>query len=369
MRHQRTELLYFLLTLTVAACGDVTGDPAAEPDAGMQPGGPDANEDVVPPDGCPNWYVDDDGDGYGRDDIWTTSCIVSMTGWSRTAGDCDDDRVGINPGVAEIWYDGTDQDCDGSSDFDADSDGYEHHAFTGGLDCMDSDPAVHACGVSQEQAARTCLSLFEVEPELASGVYWIDPDGDGDNSDAWQAWCDMERNGGGWTLVLQNNGPIGPGEDLSWLEATQEVIVRAGVLGSNLADFDLHVGLSEWMHIGTEARLEMGPEAAAPVKQAIYELTLDEANSYRIHMADERITLGGTSPGLYSIHREMKFSTYDVDNDIYSDNCASRYENPWWYKACSSGSFWAGTTVGNRAYWIGVGGSYPSYDWAAIWLR
>lgn len=364
MRSCKRKFLYFILTLTVTACSDVTGD--IEPDAGMQPGDPDANGDVVPPDGCPHWYLDYDGDGHGRDDIWATSCEVSMTGWSRTAGDCDDDHAGINPGAAEIWYDGTDQDCDGGSDFDADGDGYEHHAFTGGRDCMDSDPAEHACGVSQEQAARTCLSLLEVEPELASGVYWIDPDGDGDTSDAWQAWCDMNRDDGGWTLVLQNNGHIGSGGDLSWVQATQEVIVRAGVMGPNLADFDLHVGLVEWGQIGTEARLEMGTEPELPVHQALYELTLDETDFYRLDMNAERIILGGTSPGLFRAHRGMKFSTFDLDNDTYSTNCASRFGHPWWYQACFNGSFWLGGNYGQAASWEG---NVIKFPWAAIWLR
>ena len=37
-------------------------------------------------------------------------------------------------------------------------------------------------------------------PSVASGVYWIDPDG-GYHGNAFEAYCDQKTDGGGWTLV------------------------------------------------------------------------------------------------------------------------------------------------------------------------
>ncbi len=88
---------------------------------------------------------DQDGDGYWADDY---EALVTAVGGdplevpSGFEGDCDDLVDSTNPGASEIWYDGTDQDCDGSSDYDADYDGYDSSEHAG-LDCDDGDAAVN----------------------------------------------------------------------------------------------------------------------------------------------------------------------------------------------------------------------------------
>ena len=42
-----------------------------------------------------------------------------------------------------------------------------------------------------------------------SGLYWIDPNG-GSKDDSFQAFCDMDINGGGWTLVATKVSPSFP---------------------------------------------------------------------------------------------------------------------------------------------------------------
>lgn len=110
-----------------------------------------------------------------------------------------------------MWYDGVDQDCDGRSDYDIDGDGFDSHLAIGGRDCDDSNPTVYECGSTRLLAARTCASLHAAEPAFYDGVYWLDPDGDGDTINAWRAWCDMRTEGGGWTVVEKSpyGDPIG----------------------------------------------------------------------------------------------------------------------------------------------------------------
>jgi hypothetical protein len=69
--------------------------------------------------------VDADADGDGSLDV-------------RLGGDdCDDSDGEVYVGALEVWYDGIDSDCDGSSDFDKDGVGFDREPQ--GLDCDDDD--------------------------------------------------------------------------------------------------------------------------------------------------------------------------------------------------------------------------------------
>jgi hypothetical protein len=87
------------------------------------------------------WYRDADGDGYGDPERSRQACS-QQDGWVPRAGDCADTDPQTHPGASERWYDGWDQDCDGSDDYDRDGDG---HAASdhGGDDCDDDDEEVH----------------------------------------------------------------------------------------------------------------------------------------------------------------------------------------------------------------------------------
>ena len=55
-------------------------------------------------------------------------------------------------------------------------------------------------GLSIQNPALNCKDLKNKRPSVASGVYWIDPDG-GYHGNAFEAYCDQKTDGGGWTLV------------------------------------------------------------------------------------------------------------------------------------------------------------------------
>ena len=84
------------------------------------------------------YWPDADGDGFGDGTQPSVMACEAPAGHVDNAEDCHDGDASVAPSQAEIWYDGTDQDCDGASDYDQDGDGadaLEH----GGDDCDDLD--------------------------------------------------------------------------------------------------------------------------------------------------------------------------------------------------------------------------------------
>jgi len=59
-----------------------------------------------------NYYVDNDGDGYGSDDQIINDCM-QPPGYVDNDEDCDDENPNINPLAEEILDNGIDEDCDG----------------------------------------------------------------------------------------------------------------------------------------------------------------------------------------------------------------------------------------------------------------
>jgi hypothetical protein len=236
-----------------------------------------------------------------------------------------------------------------------------------------SDPAT-AQGESRLNPGRTCKTILQNRPGVRSGLYWVDPDNDGNYSDAWQAWCEMSRDSGGWTLVLQNDGFV----NTTWMPSYQQTTTNpTNVLGGQMTDspagFDLVVSLAEWGAIGTEARYEVGNYPGVRTKAATMTgFTLNASDGYRLAISAVTVVAGtaGDPPGIWGSHRTYRWSTTDVDQDTSSANCANTFGGfPWWYESCWSGSIW-GSNQGNyqnRAYWVSSVSDY--YNWGALWLR
>jgi hypothetical protein len=152
--------------------------------------------------GCTNFWVDLDGDGFGAA---TPTCLCAATA-SYTAmqdGDCNDSAIGINPAATETCN-GADDNCNGTVDemgasgcvlyyVDGDGDGFGNPATglclcgktllsstaTGG-DCNDDSGAAHP-GASEvcDGLDNDCDGLTDEQDAGGCKAWYADGDGDG----------------------------------------------------------------------------------------------------------------------------------------------------------------------------------------------
>jgi LruC domain-containing protein len=76
-----------------------------------------------------------------------------------------------------------------------------------------------------DQPGASCVALLEAGVGR-SGLYWVDVDG-GDRANAFEAWCDMETDGGGWLLAATLRSAMGfAGGEAIWHSEGASTAVR-----------------------------------------------------------------------------------------------------------------------------------------------
>jgi hypothetical protein len=217
----------------VEDCDD--SDPAIYPDASAVEvwyNGVDEN--------CDDNDGDQDDDGYWAVDYADRVAAAGgepleiPTGFE---GDCDDEADSVHPNATETWYDGTDQDCDGLSDYDADYDTYDSDAH-GGTDCDDDDASVNPLAIE---------TWYDGVDQDCDGLSDYDVDGDGyDSVDYAGDDCD------------DGDATINPGVAELWYDGTDQ---NCDGQSDYDADYDGHDALAYGGDDCNDSDLFISPDA------------------------------------------------------------------------------------------------------------
>ncbi|VDI12789.1 Hypothetical predicted protein [Mytilus galloprovincialis] len=155
---------------------------------------------------------------------------------------------------------------------------------------------------------RDCSDL---DPKhFKSGVYTIKPAG----GTGLKAYCDMETDGGGWTVFQRR---LDGNDKLYKLTSRGQYELRV-----NLEDFN-------------------GDKAYAKYSNFFIG---DKSTNYKLTVKG----YSGTAGDCLKTHNDHAFSTKDKDNDNHSfENCAKMYKGAWWYYTCHVSNL-NGLYVGNK---------------------
>ena len=128
--------------------------------------------DAINPDELEVWYDGTDTDCSGGSDYDADGATFASDAYGGT--DCNDAVDTTYTGATEVWYDGVDADCAGDSDYDADGDTFDSDAH-GGTDCDDTLDTTYT------GATETWYDGVDAD---CAGDSDDDADGDGFDSDS-----------------------------------------------------------------------------------------------------------------------------------------------------------------------------------------
>ena len=199
--------------------------------------------------------------------------------------------------------------------------------------------------------------------QTASGVYTIKPD----NQSAFQAYCDMDTDGGGWT-VFQRREDGSVNFYRYWTDYQQ---------GFGNLSGEFWLGLDKIHRLTsttTQLRVDMQDfEGNSAYAQYSSFSVGDSASKYTLSVSGYNGTAGDS---LTAIHNGHKFSTKDQDNDARPwRSCAITYKGGWWYEDCHdsnlNGLYHGGThtSYADGVNWLSWRGHYYSLKFTEMKLR
>ncbi|GFO16816.1 fibrinogen-related protein 3.1 [Plakobranchus ocellatus] len=170
-----------------------------------------------------------------------------------------------------------------------------------------------------------------------------------------QILCDTHTDGGGW-IVFQRRATGDVDFYRDWTSYREGFGSLTGDfwMGNealyNLTDKDPY-------ELRIDIRINNGQEVFARYPDFRIE---SGSNKYRLQIG----SYTGTAGDAMAYHNSMFFSTFDRDNDQWSESCAVSRHGAWWYKECDYAELnreWAVTETKDNAWIVGKKGSKVSF--------
>ncbi|XP_046860882.1 tenascin-R-like [Xenia sp. Carnegie-2017] len=177
-----------------------------------------------------------------------------------------------------------------------------------------------------------------------SGVYQIDPDGQG----SFHVYCDMTSYGGGWTVFQRRlDGSV------DFYRGWNDYKQGFGNLSS-----EFWLGLDKIYRLTSAKRNKLRidlEDTSGNQKYAEYDYFAVKNESFFFTLILGTYS-GNSGNSLTPKHNYMKFTTKDADHDTCGGNCAVASNGAWWYNCCYDSNL-------NGYYYHGFHKGYKGVVW------